>query len=222
MGVGCRMAKRTKDNDGVSKISFANTVGCSESLIRRLTARGTIPMNPDKTIPLQAGIKAYEEHKRTARSGVGFNQVARRNPRPKDAEPKAKAKAKTTPKAKPKSEPIIEEAPAMDEVTTNDANYQDTIEKSASIANAMNKAKLAEKTYQAKLKEIEYRFKSGELLEKSAVEVEARNLAEKVKAALLAIPPRVSSMCEGRLARDIEDILLTAINDALKDLQRLE
>ena len=220
------MAKKTKDNDGVSKMSFANTVGCSESLIRRLTARGTIPMNPDKTIPLQAGIKAYEEHKRTARSGVGFNQVARRNPRPKDAEPKAKAKAKakakTTPKAKPKSEPIIEEAPTMDEVTTNDANYQDTIEKSASIANAMNKAKLAEKTYQAKLKEIEYRFKSGELLEKSAVEVEARNLAEKVKAALLAIPPRVSAMCEGRLARDIEDILLTAINDALKDLQRLE
>jgi hypothetical protein len=38
----------------------------------------------------------------------------------------------------------------------------------------------------------------------------------------MAIPPRVSSMCEGRIARDIEEIISDAINDALKDLQKVE
>ena len=32
---------------------------------------------------------------------------------------------------------------------------------------------------------------------------------------------RVSSMCEGRIARDIEEIISDAINDALKGLQKI-
>ena len=87
---------------------------------------------------------------------------------------------------------------------------------------AMNKAKLAEKTYQARLKELEFKLKSGELLEKDAVAHEAQQLASKIKNKLLSIPPRVSAMCEGRVARDIEEIITDAINDALKELQGLK
>lgn len=84
---------------------------------------------------------------------------------------------------------------------------------------AMNKAKLAEKTYQARLRELEYKLKAGELLEKKAVADEAEWLAEQIRSKLLAIPPRISSICEGRTARDIEEIIEDAINDAMKELQ---
>lgn len=90
-----------------------------------------------------------------------------------------------------------------------------------SVTLAFNKAKLAEKTYQARLKELDYKVRTGELLEREKVDAEAAWLAEKVKAKLMAIPPRVSSMCEGRIARDIEEIISDAINDALKDLQKV-
>lgn len=93
---------------------------------------------------------------------------------------------------------------------------------SDSVTLAFNKAKLAEKTYQARLKELDYKVRTGELLEREKVDAEAAWLAEKVKSKLMAIPPRVSSMCEGRIARDIEEIISDAINDALKDLQRVE
>ena len=88
------------------------------------------------------------------------------------------------------------------------------------VRNAMGKAKLAKETYQAKLKELEYKFRSGELLEKADVEADASALASEIKNQLLAVPPRISSMCEGRSAREIEEIMLDGINEALKKLQR--
>lgn len=93
---------------------------------------------------------------------------------------------------------------------------------SDSVTLAFNKAKLAEKTYQARLKELDYKVRTGELLEREKVDLEAAWLAEQVKSKLNAIPPRISSMCEGRIARDIEEIISDAINDALKDLQKLK
>lgn len=91
-----------------------------------------------------------------------------------------------------------------------------------SVTLAFNKAKLAEKTYQARLKELDYKVRTGELLEREKVDAEAAWLAEQIRSKLNAIPPRVSSMCEGRIARDIEEIISDAINDALKDLQNLK
>lgn len=91
-----------------------------------------------------------------------------------------------------------------------------------SVALAFNKAKLAEKTYQARLKELDYKVRTGELLEREKVDAEAAWLAEQVRSKLNSIPPRISSMCEGRIARDIEEIISDAINDALKDLQKLK
>ena len=90
-----------------------------------------------------------------------------------------------------------------------------------SVTLAFNKAKLAEKTYQARLKELDYKVRTGELLEREKVDAEAAWLAEQIRSKLMAIPPRVSSMCEGRIARDIEEIISDAINDALKGLQKI-
>lgn len=93
-------------------------------------------------------------------------------------------------------------------------------QEAVSVNAALKKAQLAEKTFNARLRELEYKMKSGELLEKDSVSHEAQWLAEQVRAKLMAIPPRISSMCEGRLAREIEEIITDAISGALKELQK--
>lgn len=83
-----------------------------------------------------------------------------------------------------------------------------------------NKARLAEKTYQAKLKEIEYKLKRGELLERVAVEADAQRTAALVRERLMSVPVRIAGLCEGRTAREIEEIIEDGINDALELLQK--
>ena len=124
-------------------------------------------------------------------------------------------------KAKQQERPPQPDIPKIEDTPDIPINDKASRAKEAVTINAaINKAKLADKTYQARLRELDYKTKSGELLEKSAVEAEAQWLAEQVKAKLMAIPPRISSMCEGRIAREIEEIITDAINNALKELQK--
>ena len=104
----------------------------------------------------------------------------------------------------------------------DDAPMQDSISKAMSVTEAFNKARLAEKTYQAKLKEIEYKLKRGDLIESEKVIADAQATAALVRERLMSIPVRVSGLCEGRTARDIEEILEDAINDVLKSFQKSE
>lgn len=104
----------------------------------------------------------------------------------------------------------------------DDAPMQDSVSKAMSVTEAFNKARLAEKTYQAKLKEIEYKLKRGDLIESEKVIADAQATAALVRERLMSIPVRVSGLCEGRTARDIEEILEDAINDVLKSFQKSE
>ena len=101
-----------------------------------------------------------------------------------------------------------------------DAEREQRSEQAVNMNAAMNKAKLADTTFKAKIRELEFKFKAGELLDKNEVAAEAQWLAEQVKSKLLAIPPRISSLCEGRIAREIEEIVTDAINQALAELQK--
>jgi hypothetical protein len=166
-------------------------------LIHRLIKRGVIKMNEEGKIPLAQGLADFHAYDNAPKDKGG---------RPKKGEGKktmGKAKAKT--KEPSSFSPIGGEAQREEAVNVN---------------SAMRKASLAEKTFKAKLRELEYKLKSGELVERTAVADEAQWLAEQVKAKLLAIPPRISSMCEGRVAREIEEIVTDAINGALKELQK--
>lgn len=170
---------------------FARQVGRDQALILRLAKKGVIPRNDDGTIPLAAGLAAFQAYDDAPKNKGG---------RPKKGEEKIK---KTATK---------KQSPPPDKA--------EQTEKAVSINTKLNQAKLAEKTFNAKLKELDFRLKSGELLEKNAVVAECQWLAEQVKSKLLAIPPRISSLCEGRIARDIEEIFTDAINDALRELQK--
>ena len=94
--------------------------------------------------------------------------------------------------------------------------------KAMSVTEAFNKARLAEKTYQAKLKELEYKLKRGEIVEREKVVADAQAVGAFLREQFMSIPVRYSGLLEGRTARDIEEILEDAINDALKALQKSE
>lgn len=114
---------------------------------------------------------------------------------------------------------VEKELPDSDD---DDAPMKENSSNKMSVAQAFNKARLAEKTYQAKLKELEYKLKNGTLVEVEAVIADGEATGAAVREQLLSIPVRVSGLCEGRTARDIEEILEDAINDALKALQKSE
>lgn len=191
--------------DGVSVRAFAQQVGRSHVAILKRIKAGDIPRNADGTIPLAEGLKA-------------FAAFEKRSPAKKAAPKKAPAKPAAT---KPKA--VAKKAPAASVKTIDDEpddTLAPTVGEASAVATAYNKAKLAEKTYQAKLKELEFKLRKREIIPRSEVEEQVEALAVKVRGKLLAVPVRVAVMCEGRPAREIEDIFATAIDEALADMQK--
>lgn len=181
--------------DGVGVREFAKAIGKSHVWVMKLLKAGAIPRNDDGTIPMKAGLEAYERYQGASRE-ERKKQVFD-NPEP----PKRQKKEQPKP-SRPEPSPL--------------PNPQEM----SNFSTAMNKAKLAETTFKARLRELEYKLKNGDLIPKDDVSREASWMAEQVKAKLMAIPPRISSMCEGRVAREIEEIISDSINGALKELQK--
>ena len=93
------------------------------------------------------------------------------------------------------------------------------IDEAVKTGMSYNKAKAADKVFSAQLKEMELRKRKGELVEKAEVELQIANLAERINSKLSSIPSRVAGMCEGRTAREIEDIIEVEIERAKAELR---
>ena len=94
------------------------------------------------------------------------------------------------------------------------------IDDAVNVGMSYNKAKAADKTYAAQLKGLELRKRKGELVEKAEVELMATNLAEKVRGKLMSVGVRISGLCEGRTAREIEQLIENEINSAMSDVRK--
>lgn len=213
-------------NDGVTVREFARQIGKSHVWVLKLIKEEALPRYTDGTIPLEAGLKAYDVYLETPKNKRGrpTNSSKKEKVSKRPAERVQPAKKEHSPP--PVQEPVISDTQIEDLEPVNEPEPEALTPKASrtkeavNINTAMNKAKLAETTFKARLREIEYKMKSGELLPKDEVAKEAQWLAEQVKSKLMAIPPRISSMCEGRVAREIEEIITDAINNALKELQK--
>ncbi len=97
-----------------------------------------------------------------------------------------------------------------------------TFKNARSVTEATNKARLKKEIFTAQLKELEYKLRNGDLVERSVVDADAHAVASALRQQLMAIPVRVSGLCEGRSTREIEEILEDAINDALAVFQKSE
>ena len=183
---------------------FARQVGCSHVLILNLIKAGKMPQNKDGSIPLDAGLIAYENRKK------------KKEPREKDTKKKKSATKKRKSPKKIKELPD-DDPPEAGEETEESAPKltSDKLISARDITTQFNKARLAEKTYQAKLREIEYKLKKGELVTRADVESDASAVAAEVRERLTSIPVRISALCEHQPARKIEEVMTDAIQDAL-------
>lgn len=191
----------------VSQREFARRVNRSHVWVNRLVREGRLPANDQGQIPLAAGLEAFEHLQPTGGDGrIEYMDRKQEKRAEKKAVKKAPAKKSADRKSGPEPEPEI---PA----TTTGMTV-------AKINEAYNRARLAEKTYQAKLRELEYKEASGELIPRDDVEADAERTGAEVRERLMSVPPRVAGVCEGKTAREIERIIEEAINEALSALQR--
>lgn len=193
----------------VSQKAFAEKVGRSAVWINRLVKQGKLPSNEKGKIPLKAGLVAFEAAKVPGYDG---NRAWGEQQR------KAGKAKKAAKKAVKQPQEVLVDLPDDPESILGDMDVNNlTI---AEINEQFNRAKLAEKTYQARLKELEYKEASGQLIPIGDVEADAASTGAEVRERLLSIAPRIAGVCEGKTAREIERIVEDAVNEALEGLQR--
>lgn len=191
----------------VSQREFAKHIGRSHVWVNRLVKNGRLPSDDKGYIPLNAGLEAYRLAQRPdddVRRAVA-------------AEQRAAYKAKAG-KPAHEPEPTVQESEPMPDVSSIPASAAGM--SVARINEAFNRARLAEKTYQAKLRELEYKEASGQLIPVGDVEADAARTGAEVRERLMTVAPRVAGLCEGKTAREIERIIREAVNEALEALQR--
>jgi len=200
-------------SEAVSQRKFAEIVGRSNVWISKLVKAGRLPVDAKGKIPLSEGLAAYEA---SQQPGYDANRAHAEKQRA------ASGKSKPAPRsAAVKSRAAAAAPPPLADDDEDDAPLPATGMVSVDKVNAAyNRARLAEKTYQAKLKELEYKEAQGLVLSLAEVEKDAQAAAGALREKLMSLPPRVAPLCEGKPAREIEGILDDAINDALEALSR--
>lgn len=183
----------------ISVSDFAKEVGRDKALISRLVKRGVIPRNADGTIPYQEGLAAFHAYNNAPKNKGGRGK---------------------------KNPPIVQpEKPVKQDISEQEESkieQPDLFGKSGSVNAAMNKAKLANLTFQAKNKELDFKFKAGELLDKHIVLKAIETAVANYQATMRSIPSRISSMCEGRTSREIEEIISDEIEKSFEVLKKLQ
>lgn len=210
-------------SDYVSQREFAKHIGRSHVWVNRLVKDGRLPANNRGQIPLEAGLEAYEHSQQPGDDGrrewaEQYRQEIARKTAAKKAAKKTAAKktqAKKAVKAAAKQAPVVSQPSANDDLPVTGGQLS-----VANVNAAFNRARLAEKTYQAKLKELEFKEASGELIAADDVQHDAEKTGAEVRERLMSVPPRIAGVCEGKPAREIERIVEEAINEALQALQR--
>ena len=192
-------------DESIGVREFARQVGCSHVYILNLIKAGKMPQNKDGSVPLEAGLLAYENRKKKKAA------KEKKEPNTKAASTQKKKKSK-------KIKELPDDDQNEDGGTMSAPAQRITSEQLISardITTQFNRARLAEKTYQAKLREIEYKLKKGELVTRADVEADAATVAAEVRERLISIPVRISALCEHQPARKIEEVMSDALQDAL-------
>ena len=117
--------------------------------------------------------------------------------------------------AQPAPEVGAEPAPSLDPATAPEPRRRMDI---ATIAAETAKARLVDKTEQAKMRRLRRELLEETIVNKAEVEADAENASLTIRSALQALPAKVAPMLEGLALAEIEAILTTEIDDALRAL----
>jgi hypothetical protein len=220
----------------LSHRAFAALVGCSNVWVSKQVKSGKLPTDASGKIPKAAGLVAFqaaqvvgydanrahaekqrEQSKKIAASAGGAS-VSGAKAQQSKAQP-----ARSVTKAAPVQPPLElpdEDSDGMPLAAPPVGPGSAAHLSSAKVAEQFNKARTAEKMFQAKLRELEFKEKQGDLLKITEVEIDAQATAAELMDKLRSLPPRIAGLCEGRPAREIEGIIDAEINDALATLQK--
>lgn len=206
---------------GVSLREFAAVCGKSHVWVKNKCDEGLIPRYDDGSIPLEEGMAAFNQITPATLGRPKKGEVRAPAPKREPVTIKAPKKAQKKEAAEPKPVPS-EETPAPPPFTPITTPEVEEPDGPVSIAQAFNRAKLDEKQALAKLRDLEYRQKKGELVERAVVEADAAAVGAAIRDSLMAIAPRLAGRCEGRPMREIEELIEDAVNEALAGLQKSE
>lgn len=177
----------------LSARAFAKLVGNSNVYISRLVKEGRLPTINGK-IPQAEGLIAYEENKKPGYDGNRELNAAKRQ----------------QPQIIIQKEELPEPEPIKTGTSAAKSNEQ------------YNKARAYEKTVQAKIKDIELKKLQGELVAVSDVKDEAQKLAAMIRQKIISVAPIIAANAEGKTSNQILRIVEIELNEALRDLQKLE
>lgn len=91
------------------------------------------------------------------------------------------------------------------------------VKSEASVNLQFNKARAAEKTFAAKLRELEYKKEKGELIEVSEVERQMSELASEFREKLLAMGARIVPMLENKTLPEMKRVIDDSVNIMIKE-----
>lgn len=201
-------------SESVSQRQFAKHIGRSHVWVSKLVKAGKIPLDDNGKIPLAAGLAAYESSQAVGHDGSReYHAKQRQKTKKESAAPNPKP-APARAKRQPDPAPAATSLPDDDAPAGGTANLT-----TAKLNEAYNKARLAEKSYQAKLKQLEWEREFGSLLTRDEVRADAMRVAEELHGMLMPMGNRIAPLCEGKSAREIEVIIEDAIQEALITLR---
>ena len=184
--------------DGVSQSALAKNLGVSRAQVRTLIDKGVFEIDEAKRVSLSAAVEAYKEYQKT------IDQ----NKRNKDR----KAATKLI-------EDIKSSIDVGDDFETTYKNWLDQIENNPiAVLNAAKAYMTAVQTKHEKLKLDEL---EGRLYSIERINADAEKIGLAIKSKFSSLPARIATVCEGRTARDIEEIISDEINNCLAELQKL-
>lgn len=182
--------------DGLSVTAMAKNLGLSRAYVRQFVDKGIFILDEHKKLSLSQCKKAWAEHQG-------------------QAETASKTKAKT------KAEQFLKDiANVMPEDFKNVYDAWIKQIKSDPIE-VLNAAKAYLTVLQVKAEKIKLDELEGRLYSVERINADAEKVGAMVRSKLITIPARVATVCEGRTARDIEEIIEDEINNALDEMQKL-
>lgn len=185
-------------SDGVTQLALAKNLGVSRAQVRTLIDKGIFKTDEAKRVSLSAAVEAYKQYQKNI-----------------DQNKRSKSRKAAT--------KLIDEIKSSvdvgDDFESTYKNWLGQIENNPiAVLNAAKAYMTAVQTKQEKLKLDEL---EGRLYSIDRINTDAEKIGLAIKSKFSSLPARIATVCEGRTARDIEEIISDEINNCLAELQKL-
>lgn len=185
-------------SDGVTQLALAKNLGVSRAQVRTLIDKGIFKTDEAKRVSLSAAVEAYKQYQKNI-----------------DQNKRSKSRKAAT--------KLIDEIKSSvdvgDDFESTYKNWLVQVENNPiAVLNAAKAYMTAVQTKQEKLKLDEL---EGRLYSIDRINADAEKIGLAIKSKFSSLPARIATVCEGRTARDIEEIISDEINNCLAELQKL-